>query len=117
DGAEVRVELGELGAVEDVAAVGERVYRLDAAGAAGDDADRAGRRDGGGGRVAERAVPGALPPRIGPGREGAAALGERSRGCQRLAFEERGDAIGERERGIGVVGDAERGERIGPAHD
>src|ERR1051325_3943294 len=117
DAVELRVDLGELGAVEDVAAIRERIEWLDAAGATGDDADRAGRRDRGGGGVAQRAVPGALPPRSGPGREGAAALGECSRGCQRLAFEERGDAIGERERGVGVVGDAEGGERVGPAHD
>src|SRR5439155_25424247 len=56
------IDLGELGAVEHVAAVRERVERLDAARAAGDDADRAGRRDGGGGRVAQRTVPGLLPP-------------------------------------------------------
>src|SRR5262245_9171776 len=51
DPAKPRVDLGELGAVQHVAAVGERVERLDAARAAGDDADRPGRGDRGGRRV------------------------------------------------------------------
>lgn len=62
-------------------------------------------------------MPGLVPARPGPGREGTAPLGERDRGCQRLAFEEPGDLFGQRERGVGVVGDLERGERVGPAHD
>ena len=112
------IDLGELGAVEDVAAIRERVERLDAARAAGDDADRSGRRDRGRGRVAQGPAGRPCSQRE-PSQAGKAPRRSASarRGCERLVLEERREPVGELERGVAVVRDVERDERVGPAHE
>ena len=114
---EHRVDLGELGAVEHVAAIRERVEWLDPAQQpammlivpVGAIVVVVALRNG---RWTCE-----LPSRALPSGNASAPLGERARCGQRFGLEERGDFAAELERGVAVVREIERDERVGPAHD
>ncbi len=115
---EVGVDLEHLVVVEHLAAhVAQGEQRLDAAGAAGDDGDGAGRGDRGDGRVAQART--AFDVEDGALEVGkhAALVGELDRGGPRLGVHELHELAGQPHRLVGVVGDAEPEEQVGEAHD
>src|SRR5262249_1544291 len=111
------IDLDELGTVEDVAPIRERIQRLDAARAPSDDADGPRGSDGGGGRIPAPLACIDRPPGALPAREHTAPLGERAARGEALVLEERGDSMRELQGWWRVVRDLEGGQSIRPPHD
>ena len=117
---EVGVAFHQPGVVHHIADIGEGKQRLDAAGGAGDDADGAGRGDGGGRRIPHglrrSAGAGAVVDAALPGRKDAAPAGQLRRGVGGALLHRVHHLPGQFQRPRRVVGDAHLNQQVGEPH-